>query len=229
MSSVLVVGGTSGLGREIAAHYSSGGHDVVISGRDPERAKGVAAELGGNVSGIGLELSAPEQISAALVGVRAVDSLVLAAIDRDQNDIAEYDIGQAMHLVTLKLVGYTAVVHALRQRLSERAAVLLFGGQARVRPYPGSTTVSTVNAGVLGMVRTLAVELAPVRVNSLHPGIVGDSPFWSEKPAAVLEAFRSGTLTGRLSEMADIVSAAVFLLENPSINDVNLVVDGGWR
>jgi NAD(P)-dependent dehydrogenase (short-subunit alcohol dehydrogenase family) len=229
MSSVLVVGGTSGLGREIAAHYASTGHDVVISGRDAERAKGVAASLGGSVAAIGLELAAPERIEAALAGLGPVDLLVLAAIDRDQNNVADYDIAQAMHLVTLKLVGYTAVVHALRQRLSERAAVLLFGGQARVRPYPGSTTVSTVNAGVTGMVRTLAVELAPVRFNSLHPGIVGDSPFWSDKPAAVLEAFRAGTLTGRLASMADIVSAAVFLLETPSINDVNLVVDGGWR
>lgn len=228
-SSVLVVGGTSGLGREIAAHYAAAGNDVVITGRDAERAKAVAAEIGGSVTGVALELAAPDQISAALAGVGVVDSLVLAAIDRDQNTVAEYDIAQAMHLVTLKLVGYTAVVHALRSRLSPQAAVLLFGGQARVRPYPGSTTVSTVNAGVIGMVRTLAVELAPVRVNSLHPGIVGDSPFWSEKPEAVLEAFRSGTLTSRLATMADIVSAAAFLLENPSVNDVNLVVDGGWR
>lgn len=229
MSTVLVVGGTSGLGREIASHYVEAGHDVVISGRDASRAKDIAASLGPNAVGVGLELSAPDQIGAALAVVGTVDFLVLSAIDRDENNIAEYDIAQAMHLVTLKLVGYTAVVHALRPRFSERAAVLLFGGQARVRPYPGSTTVSTVNAGVVGLVRTLAVELAPVRVNSIHPGIVGDSPFWEAKPAQVLEAFRSGTLTGRLTTMADIVSAAVFLLENPSVNDVNLVVDGGWR
>jgi NAD(P)-dependent dehydrogenase (short-subunit alcohol dehydrogenase family) len=229
VSTVMVVGGTSGLGREIAKHYADAGHDVVISGRDAERAKAIAGSLGERVVGVGLELAAPEQIAGALAGIGTVDALVLAAIDRDQNNIAEYDIAQAMHLVTLKLVGYTAVVHALRPRFSERAAILMFGGQARVRPYPGSTTISTVNAGVVGMVRTLAIELAPVRVNSIHPGIVSDSPFWEGKPAQVLEAFRSGTLTGRLAEMDDIVSAAVFLLENPSINDVNLVVDGGWK
>lgn len=229
MSSVLVVGGTSGLGREIATHYAAAGHEVVISGRDTDRAKAIAADIEGSVSGIGLELAAPELIVGALAGVGTVDYLVLSAIDRDQNAIAGYDIAQAMHLVTLKLVGYTTVVHALRERLSSQAAVLLFGGQARVRPYPGSTTVSTVNAGVLGMVRTLAIELAPIRVNSIHPGIVGDSPFWAEKPEAVLEAFRKGTLTGRLTTMADIVRSAVFLLETPSINDVSLEVDGGWR
>ena len=54
---------------------------------------------------------------------------------------------------------------------------------ARLRPYPGSTTVSAINAGVVGMVRTLSVELAPIRVNSIHPGIVGDSPVLDGKVA----------------------------------------------
>src|SRR5690606_41770334 len=109
------------------------------------------------------------------------------------------------------------------------SAFSLEGGQARLRADPGATMVSTVNGGVIGMVRTLSGELAPVRVNSIHPGIVGDSPFWAEKPAQVLENFRSGTLTGRLATMADVVDATVFLLENRSINGVDLVVDGGWR
>lgn len=79
------------------------------------------------------------------------------------------------------------------------------------------------------MVRTLSVELAPIRVNSIHPGIVGDSPFWADKPAQVLENFRSGTLTGKLATVSDVVNATVFLLENSSVNGVDLVVDGGWR
>ncbi|HEV2777827.1 MAG TPA: SDR family oxidoreductase [Actinophytocola sp.] len=229
MSAVLVVGGTAGIGREIARHYAAAGREVLVTGRDTDRAKAVAGEIGGNTRGLGFDLARPEEIGAALADVGPVGSLVLAGIDRSQESVANYDIAAATRLVTLKLVGYTEVVHALRSRLAETGAVLLFGGQARVRPYPGSTTVSTVNAGVIGLVRTLAVELAPVRVNSIHPGIVGDSPFWRDKPAAVLEGFRSGTLTGRLATMTDIVGAAVFLLDNPSVNDVNLVVDGGWR
>ena len=62
-------------------------------------------------------------------------------------------------------------------------SVVLFGGRAKDRPYPGSTTVSTVNGGVSGMVRSLTVQLAPRRVNAIHPGIVGDSPYWSGKAA----------------------------------------------
>ena len=99
---------------------------------------------------------------------------------------------------------------------------------AKERPYPGSTTVSTVNGGVVGLTRTLVEELKPLRVNSIHPGIVGDSPFWAEKPAAI-EGYTSQTPTGRLARMQDIVGAVVFLLENEAVNGVDLIVDGGWH
>jgi NAD(P)-dependent dehydrogenase (short-subunit alcohol dehydrogenase family) len=85
--------------------------------------------------------------------------------------------------------------------------------------------VSTVNGGVTGLVHTLACELAPIRVNGIHPGIVGDSPYWTGKP---LDAVVSRTPTGRLPTMADIRDAVVFLLRNSSVNGVNLPVDGGW-
>jgi NAD(P)-dependent dehydrogenase (short-subunit alcohol dehydrogenase family) len=67
--------------------------------------------------------------------------------------------------------------------------------------------------------------LAPVRVNAIHPGIVGDSPFWAGKP---LDAVITRTPTGRLVTMAEVVDATVFLLENRGINGVNLAIDGGW-
>lgn len=78
------------------------------------------------------------------------------------------------------------------------------------------------------MVHTLAVELAPLRVNAIHPGVVGDSPAWSGKPPEVLERVRVRTPTGQLATMADIAGAVIFLLENQSVNGVNLNVDGGW-
>ncbi len=92
---------------------------------------------------------------------------------------------------------------------------------------PGSTTVTTVNGGVTGLVHTMAVELAPVRVNALHPGVVGDSPYWAAKPAEVLERISARTPLGRLVTTAEIVDAALFLLENGAVNGVNLDVDGG--
>jgi NAD(P)-dependent dehydrogenase (short-subunit alcohol dehydrogenase family) len=82
-----------------------------------------------------------------------------------------------------------------------------------------------VNGGVVGLVNALALEIAPIRVNALHPGIVGDSPFWEGKP---LDAVIARTPTKRLTTMADVVDATVFLLENRAVNGVNLYVDGGW-
>jgi NAD(P)-dependent dehydrogenase (short-subunit alcohol dehydrogenase family) len=226
---VVVIGGTGGLGREVAAHYADAGREVVLTGRDRGRAEAVAADIGGKTRGLALELNQPHAIADALADVGPVAHLVLSAIDRGTNSVDNFDVAQAISLATQKMVSYVEVVHALRSRMSDDSSVLIFGGQARVRPYPGSTMISSVNGGVIGMVRTLSVELAPIRVNSLHPGIVGDSPFWADKPAQVLENFRAGTLTGRLATMADVVDATSFLLENPSVNGVDLVVDGGWR
>ena len=72
-------------------------------------------------------------------------------------------------------------MHTLRSRIAPDGAIVLFGEMAKERPYPGSTTVSTVNGGVAGLLNTLVVELAPIRVNAIHPGIVGDSPYWRDR------------------------------------------------
>jgi NAD(P)-dependent dehydrogenase (short-subunit alcohol dehydrogenase family) len=225
---VVVIGGTSGIGREVARFYAGQGRDVVVSGRDAQRARAVAAEIGGRTGGIGLELAEPESIATRLRSVGPVEHLVVAAIERDENTARDYDVARAIRLATLKLVGYTEVVHVLLDRMGASSSVVLFGGLAKDRPYPGSTTVTTVNGGIATLVHTLAVELAPIRVNAVHPAIVGDSPYWSSKPAAVLEGFRSRTPLGRLVSMRDVVGAVAFLLENPSVTGVNLPVDGGW-
>jgi NAD(P)-dependent dehydrogenase (short-subunit alcohol dehydrogenase family) len=226
MSGVVVIGGTSGIGREFARVRAERGDEVVITGRDAQRTDAAAREIGAR--GLALDLARPEEIVDALSDVGAVDHLVIAGIARDENRVTAYDIDAAVHLVTLKLVGYPAVVHALRTRLHEASAIVLFGGQAKERPYPGATTVATVNAGVSGLMRTLAVELAPVRVNAIHPGVVGDSPYWRAKPEEILAGLRVRTPTGRLATVADVVDAVDFLLRNGSVNAVELSVDGGW-
>jgi NAD(P)-dependent dehydrogenase (short-subunit alcohol dehydrogenase family) len=224
---VVVVGGNGGLGKEIARHYATAGSPVVVTGRDAAKTATAAQEIGGASTGITFDLAEPHGIAGALASVGPVRALVLAAIERDENTVKDYDIDRAVRLATIKLVGYTEVVHALRDRMGPGSSIVVFGGLAKDRPYPGSTTVSTVNGGVLGMVRTLCHELAPIRVNSLHPGIVEDSPYGAGKTAA-LDRVRARTLTGRMVRMADIVEATRFLIENPSVNGIELVVDGGW-
>jgi NAD(P)-dependent dehydrogenase (short-subunit alcohol dehydrogenase family) len=226
--SVVIVGGTQGLGRELAQSYADDGRDVIVTGRDQARAEAAASEIGGNTRGVGFDLAEPHTIAARLADMGDVDYLVLAAIERDVNKVHEYDIGAALRLVTLKLVGYTEVIHALIPRLRDESAILIYGGLARDRPYPGSTTVTTVNGGVTGLVRTLVIELAPRRVNALHPAIVGDSPQWRDMPPERLQALVQRTPIGRLVTMSEIVSASRFLLENEAVNGINLAVDGGW-
>jgi NAD(P)-dependent dehydrogenase (short-subunit alcohol dehydrogenase family) len=224
-ASVLVVGGTAGLGREIASHYRGRGHPVVVTGRDTDRASAVAAEIGQGVTGLGFDLSRPDTIAGALAGVGPVSRLVLAAIARDNNPVREYKVAEAIELTTMKLVGYTETIHTLVDRLSDESSVVLFGGRAKDRPYPGSTTVTTINGGISSLINTLAIELAPIRFNAIHPGITGDSPFWAGKP---LDHVVARTPTKRLVTMADVVDATVFLLENRAMNGENLYVDAGW-
>ena len=221
----VVLGGTQGLGKEIVKTLAAKGTTVYLSGRTHESADAAAKEIGQGTIGLAVDLSMPETIAESLSSVPSVDDLVIAAIERDANTLANYDVAAAIRLVTLKLVGYTEAVHALRSRLTPQASIVLFGGLALLRAYPGSTTVSTVNGGIVGIVNSLTTELAPIRVNAIHPGIIGDSPFWEGKDNSPVI---NRTPLGRLVTMAEIVDSVEFLLNNTGINGVNLAVDGGW-
>ena len=131
--------------------------------------------------GIGLDIAEPETIEAALADLGHVDRLALVAVERDYNSAHDYDVARARSIVTMKLIGYTEVAHTLFPRMGAGASAVLFGGLASERPYPGSTSITTVNGAVSSLIRTLAVELAPVRFNAIHPGIISDSPAWQER------------------------------------------------
>lgn len=232
MKSVLLIGATQGTGRALAAEYARRGAHVVITGRTAERAAEVAAELStdvpGRVTGLPLDLTRPAEIAEVLAPIERVDRLAVVGMVRDRNTIATYDVAAATALAVTKVVGYTAVVSALAPRMDQDASVLLFGGMAKDYPYPGSTTVSAVNGAVTGLVRTMSVELSPVRVNAIHPGAIEDSPYWAGN-ADVLEFARKLSLTGRLGSMRDVVEGCVFLLENSFANGIDLHLDGGRR
>jgi NAD(P)-dependent dehydrogenase (short-subunit alcohol dehydrogenase family) len=226
-NSVVVIGGTGGIGNAIAKRYADAGDKVVITGRDAKRTAGIAAEMGSNVRGLGLRDVEPETIEAALASIGHVDHLALVAVDRDYNSARDYDVARARKIVTLKLIGYTEVAHTFFPRMGAGASAVLFGGLASERPYPGSTSITTVNGAVSSLIRTLAVELAPVRFNAIHPGIISDSPQWSEKKEAIAN-IEKRTPGGRLATTEDVVGAVDFLFKNKGVNGINLVIDGGW-
>lgn len=228
---ILIVGGCAGIGLELARDLVAGGDRVIVTSRSQSTADAIASELGERATGTAVDLSEPMEIASSLESVGPLDGIVFTAIERDANTVREYDIARATRLITLKLIGYTETVHALLDRLepSIDTGIVLFGGRAKDAPYPGSTTVSTINGGVDGIMNTLALELAPIRVNALHPGIVGDSPFWRDKPEGVLAGYETRTPGGSLTTMADVVDAAKFLLFNRGVSAHSLNVDRAWR
>ncbi len=225
--SVLVIGGTGGIGFAIAKFYADRGSKVVITGRDAERTAGVAKEVGGDTRGIALDVAEPERVEKALESIEHIDYLALVAVERDYNSAREYDIARARRIVTMKLIGYTEVAHTLYPRMGAGASAVLFGGLASERPYPGSTSITTVNGAVSSLIRTLAVELAPVRFNAIHPGIISDSPAWRDKVDAI-KNIEKRTPGGRLATTGDVVHSVDFLFTNRGVNGINLVIDGGW-
>src|SRR6476620_1323766 len=125
---VVVVGGTQGLGWDLARHYAEAGRRVVITGREASRAAAVAAELGENVGSAAFDLSEPASIAAARAEFGSIDRLALAALGRDLNSVAYYYVVKASRLVTQELVGYTETVHALLGRLTPDASIVIYGG-----------------------------------------------------------------------------------------------------
>jgi NAD(P)-dependent dehydrogenase (short-subunit alcohol dehydrogenase family) len=224
MSTSICVGGSGGLGRVIAKRFADRGDTVIITSRDKARAEALAAEIGGRTRGLAVDLAQPETISAAFTDVPEVDNLVISASDGKPNSLAAFSIADAVTAVTIKLVGYAETVRVLRDRFTPGASVVLFGGLAKERPYPGSTIVTTFNAGITGLARTLAVEIAPHRVNALHSGLIGDSPRWRDVPNPPTS---DQTPIGRLVTMEEIADATDFLLRNTGVNAQDLSIDGG--
>jgi NAD(P)-dependent dehydrogenase (short-subunit alcohol dehydrogenase family) len=222
----VVVGGSQGIGLAVAQALAARGEAVVVTSRDQRKAESAARSVGHGATTVVVDLTRPQEIAKNFAAIGPVDHLVITAIERDRNTVKAFDIEAAIKTVTTKLVGYTEVAHVLAERFTSSAAIVLYGGMARERPYPGSTVVSPMNGGITALVRALAVELAPVRVNAIHPGFVSDSPYWAGN-AQMTALARSRTPGGRLLTTADCVGATLFLLDNEGMNGANLTVDVG--
>ena len=149
---VVVVGGTRAIGLEIVRHYAAAGREVVLTGRDPESVVTAADVVRRTRAGRHLRpRRADDDRRRPWPASGPVQRLVLVAIDRDQNTVADYDLARAIRLVTLKLVGYTEVVHTLRDRLTDDAshpAVRRHGqGAARTRDRRRSRPSTAASSG----------------------------------------------------------------------------------
>jgi NAD(P)-dependent dehydrogenase (short-subunit alcohol dehydrogenase family) len=228
---VFVIGGTAGIGLAIAKALVAAGASVTIGGRGDERVKEIARSIGPLATGVHIDLEDSPSIKAALSVGGPIDHLILTAMYGPNLSIKTIDYAEAARASRVKIVGYVEAINTALPRLKPTSSIVLFGGLAKANPYPGSTMVSIVNGGTVGMVRTLAVELAPIRVNGISPGLVVDSPRWikraSEGGQAAIDAMIARTPSHRLATVEDIVHGVFFLMDNRAANGIDLELDGG--
>ncbi|MEU5403334.1 SDR family oxidoreductase [Streptomyces sp. NPDC005963] len=231
-SHVVVIGGTKGLGYEVAKACVARGARVTLTGRDKADAQARAEELGPLATGAVCELTDWNSIRQLFAGLDRVDHLVLTALDRDFNTIADFRPDDCARTTLMKTVGYATAVHEALPKFTDDASVVMFSGLSMWRPVPGSTTISMANAGIIGLVNSLAVEVPPVRVNAITPGIVTGTAAVDDADdvrSDWFEAMRQRTPAKRLPTSDDIVESTLFLLECRGINGANLVVDAGMH
>ncbi|HEY1941641.1 MAG TPA: SDR family oxidoreductase [Roseiarcus sp.] len=228
---IVVVGGTSGIGLAVAKAAYARGQRVTIAGRGADRAAEIASSIGPEARGAHVDLADLASIHAALADGPAIDHLVLTAIHRLATSVKDFNSAEAARLAQVKLTGYVEAVSVALPRLKPTSSIVLFGGLAKANPYVGSTMISIVNGGIVGMTRTMAVELSPIRVNCISPGLVPDSPVWEraikQGATAVVDAMAARTPARRLASTGDIVHAVLFLLDNRAVNGIDLEIDGG--
>ncbi len=231
---IYIVGGASGIGLALSEATHALGARVTLTSRGAEHAAEAAASIGAEVTGLALDLLNSASITAAFAGEAPIDHLVLVPVHPGDITVTNFDRVEAARAAQLKILGFLETIHAALPRLKPTSSITLFGGIAKARPYPGSTIISTVNAGLLGMMRTLALELAPIRVNTISPGLVGDSPRWAKRAnipqvAQMLEGMAARTPARRVADMADVAHAVFFLMDNRAVNAIDLELDGGAR
>jgi NAD(P)-dependent dehydrogenase (short-subunit alcohol dehydrogenase family) len=230
---IVVIGGTSALGLAIAKAAYAQGCAVTIAGRGAERAADIAKSVGPGTTGLHIDLEDSASIRAALSDGPPIDHIVITSIMRLATTVKDFAVAEAERLARIKLIGYIEAVSVALPRLKPTSSIVLFAGVSKTNPYPGSTMISVVNGGIVGMTKTMAVELAPIRVNSISPGLVPDSPTWqkilAQGPNPVVDAMMAKTPTRRLATTEDVIQGVFYLLDNQAVNGIDLELDGGMQ
>jgi len=229
---IVIVGGTSGMGRAVAELAITQGAEVVVVGRSADTTMQTATQLGSGTLGVACDITDPEAITALAQAVGDLDHLVLSAAALTYGPFSEMPVEDARRVLDTKFWGYYLTVRALAGRLSEHGSITLFSGVAAVRPAAGTTIVTAVNAAIEGLARSLAIELAPRRVNALSPGIVA-TPGWAhlsaEDRTQMFEQQAQSLPVGRIGQPADVAAAVLELAANGYSTGETRTVDGGAR
>ncbi|AWN52757.1 SDR family oxidoreductase [Methylobacterium sp. 17Sr1-1] len=229
---VVVFGGTSGIGLAAARQAKAAGAAVVVIGFNAEGAARVAAE-NGFAGWRAADVTRPETIAAALAGIPRVDHLVLLAGTFVAGRILEAEVDYLKRAFDERIWAAIHALRALGDRLARDGSVTFISGALADRPSAqGTAVLAAASAAMEALARGLALELAPVRVNALSPGTT-DTPLLARTLGAHRDAYVSA-LTERLPQRRlgtaeEAGAAVVFLMSNGFMNGETLHVDGGAR
>lgn len=229
---VLVIGGTSGMGRAVADAVAAAGGTAIVAGRDRKKSESVADQIGHGARGVSVDLTDLESIQAAAEEVGNIDHLVLTAAALTYAPFSELAIEEAQKVFDNKFWGYYRAVSVFAPRLPGHASITIFSGVAVDRPGEGTVAVTAVNSALEGLTRSLAVELAPIRVNSVSPGMVDTEAYDhldAAEKAKQFEEVGSSLLVGRVGKPEDIAATVMYLIGNGFTTASNVHVDGGAR
>jgi NAD(P)-dependent dehydrogenase (short-subunit alcohol dehydrogenase family) len=235
---VIVIGGSSGIGLGVARAVAARGAHLVIVGRSREKLERAALELEGarTLRTITADVTREEQVEQLFESVPELDHLVVTAADLRYATVDSLSLDMARTVIDSKILAALLLAKHGGRRIRPGGSIVFTTGVAAERPAARGALTATVNGALEALVRALALELAPTRVNALSPGWV-DTPLWDEiaptvagmRKEAVFAQFASRLPVRRIGRPDDLGHAAVFLMENEFSTGATLHVDGGHR
>ncbi|WP_245194819.1 SDR family oxidoreductase [Kitasatospora phosalacinea] len=228
---LVVVGAGSRTGRHLARAASAAGAELVLAGPDPRKLELTAAELAGPSTVLPVDLTEESSVKALADRLGRFDHLVSTAGLPANGPLAELELADVRRAFDAKVIGPLLLAKHLAGQIAEGGSLTFFSGVAAWRPAPARTVMATTNGALAFLVQALAVEIAPVRVNAISPGIV-DTGSWDGLGAdkdAFLAAVAARNPARRVGTPDDLVKAVLHAIDNPYVTGTVLHVDGGGR
>lgn len=229
----VIVGGSSGIGLATARHLLAAGARVTITGRDETRLGDAARQLGPQASTMPMDAAAADALPACFERIGRFDHLVLAlGSGRGVGPFATVDLSDVRRGFEEKVYAHFATAQAALPLLNPNGSITFVTAISAQAAVPGTSGIGAANAAVSALVPILAVELKPLRVNGVAPGVI-ETPWWDAFPAeqrqAMFTDFAGKTPAGRIGQADDVAQAIAFLIANSFITGQMLACDGGLQ